>query len=342
MVCAIKYQSWNLVLFWEIILSKTKSSNSCQDIIYRQSSQDPSKAFYLELTMSSEVGPSVIPFNDLEPQFRVPSATEPEFIRWLISWVGGPTGWVNCNPGIAAQSDNVVVGLMTVPPGNRQKGLHYHTITEIYLVIKGELESFDHTPHTHRAGPMDLLYIPPGVPHGVRNSGTEDLELIWIHDKLERGGAATYYLDGVVTQSHPGKVELIKHADLEPSWGLPAAKQPGFMRFVVNWVGGGEGFINYNVARAVKSENVAIGLMCIPAGNKEVPTTRPSAEAYVVVRGKVLAELSHGKQELKRLDAIYLPPGDFKGVRNHGDEDAYIVWVHEVPQKIGSVTYHTT
>jgi hypothetical protein len=38
---------------------------------------------------------SIIRYRDLEPQWHVPGAKEPGFMRWLISWVGGPKGYVN-------------------------------------------------------------------------------------------------------------------------------------------------------------------------------------------------------------------------------------------------------
>lgn len=34
----------------------------------------------------------IIRWNDLEPQWHVPGAKEPGFMRYLVSWVGGPKG----------------------------------------------------------------------------------------------------------------------------------------------------------------------------------------------------------------------------------------------------------
>ena len=61
--------------------------------------------------------------------------------------------------------------------------MHVHSVTEIYVILKGEAESFDGVGNKHRAGPMDCLYIPAGVPHGVRTVGGEDLDLIWLHGR---------------------------------------------------------------------------------------------------------------------------------------------------------------
>jgi hypothetical protein len=35
--------------------------------------------------------------------------------------------------------------------------------------------------------------------------------------------------------------EIIHWKDLEPKWHVPGAKEPGFMRYLVNWVGGPKG-----------------------------------------------------------------------------------------------------
>ena len=106
--------------------------------------------------------------------------------------MGGPPGTVNFNPAQAAQSETAAVGFMAMPQGNRQAGLHIHSVTEIYVILKGEIEGYDHTGVPHRAGPGDCIYIPAGVPHGVRTVGDEDLHLIWVHDAIERLGVNRY------------------------------------------------------------------------------------------------------------------------------------------------------
>ena len=85
--------------------------------------------------------------------------------------------------------------MMYLPRGQRQAGRHTHGVTEIYVVLQGELEGFDASGHPHRAGPMDCTYIPAGCPHGVRNCGLQDVILIWVHDGIERDGIAIYYAD---------------------------------------------------------------------------------------------------------------------------------------------------
>ena len=57
-------------------------------------------------------------------------------LRSLITWMGGPPGHINSNPEQAIESLNCAVGLMDMPVGNRQPGVHTHTMTEIYIILE--------------------------------------------------------------------------------------------------------------------------------------------------------------------------------------------------------------
>lgn len=230
---------------------------------------------------------------------------------------------------------------MNLPVGQRQKGLHYHSIVEIYIILRGELESFDHTSKTHRAGPGDCIYIPAGVPHGVRNSGTTDCDLIWIHDGIEKIGTSVYFFDSIVNIPQPevDEITMIRYSDLEPSYATHRAKEVECMRWVINWVGGKEGYENFNRGIAVESEKVAIGLTVLQPGQKSVPHAHDDAEIYIVIRGKAVINLGKGNQEIGRLDGVYYPAGSVHAVRNHGEEPLHLMWVHERPQKAGSTKY---
>ena len=284
--------------------------------------------------------PEIIRYHDLEPQWHVPGAKEPGFMRWLISWVGGPPGYVNPNKDVAAISEEAVVGLMNLPVGQRQKGLHYHSVTEIYVVLKGHLMSYDGKGQTHRAGPMDCIYIPAGVPHGVRNCGSEDCELIWVHDGIEKIGTSVYYFDGIVTgPAQVDEISVINFLDLEPSYAAHRAKEVGYMRWLVSWVGGPAGYENYNRDIAAVSDKVAIGMTVLYPSQKQVSHSHSDAEVYVVMRGKALINMGERNQEIKRLDGVYIPAGTMHGIRNHGEEPVYLMWIHERPQKVGAVVY---
>ncbi|KIW86159.1 hypothetical protein Z517_01554 [Fonsecaea pedrosoi CBS 271.37] len=287
-------------------------------------------------------GPTIIPFDGLEPKWTTPGATEGGFLRWLISWVGGPKGYVNPSLGQSLISENICVGYMKLLAGNRQKGLHTHSIVEIYLVLRGELEGYDGLGHIHRAGPMDLIYIPVGVPHAVRATTLEDVELIWIHDGVEVKGTSIYYWDPE-TVPKVGGIDVLRFNDMHPSWEAPKAKQSPFLRWVVNFVGGKEGFINHDRDHAIVSEKVALGVEVILSGSGQVRHSLPgAAQCYVLLQGSVTVEAAdhHGASStLKRLDALWVPGGAVHALKNVGQESAVVFWCYERPQKEGSVVY---
>lgn len=295
----------------------------------------------LEEALEYDGGVEIIPFDSLEPRWTVPGATEGGFLRYLTSWVGGPEGHINPNFGLGAVvSQETSVGYMKLMTGCRQKGIHAHTIVEIYIILKGEIEGFDGTDHKHYAGPMDCVYIPKGVPHGVRNSGTEDLDLLWIHDGIEKKGLSTYYFE---EGSAPkiGGVSVIKFNNLEPHWAAPKAKEAPFLRYAITYVGGKDGYINTNPKQAALNDKTALGMMVIYPGNGQVPHSLPGNQCYVICQGRAL--ITKGQKgepkELRRLDGIWIPKGTVHSIRNPGHELLWVMWSHEVPQKADSVKY---
>jgi len=284
-------------------------------------------------------GVEIIPFDMLEPKWTTPGATEGGFLRYLTSWVGGPEGFINPNrDGGAIVSQDASVGYMKLMTGCRQKGVHAHTIVEIYIILKGEVEGFDGLGHTHHAGPMDCIYIPKGVPHAVRNSGTEDLDLLWIHDGIEKKGLSTYYYTEAETPKIGG-VEVIKFNNLEPHWGAPRAREAPFLRYVVSYVGGTGGYTNFNPKHAAVSEKCALGMMVIYPGNEQVPNSIPTDQCYVIVQGRALIIRGKKSKELRRLDGIFVPAGTVHSIKNPGHELLWVMWSHEKPQHTESIKY---
>lgn len=273
--------------------------------------------------------PTIIRWKDLEPSWHLPNQV-PGLMRWMLSWVAGPPGYYNSNPGHAVLSHNASVGFMHIPSGNRQKGRHYHGVTEIYVILRGEVLGYDGYGVPHRAGPMDCVYIPGGVPHGVRSYGDEPVDLIWIHDAIERKGTSKYWDESMPNPQDESNedIKIVPFKELEPNWGDGEPREPGQHHWSINWVGGVEGSKNSSPDLAIHNDKIAIGLTVIPAGHKQI-MHRPNAELNVIVRGKVVVNFGNGNDELQEMDAVYIPPGRSRTIRNHGDRDAYIVWVHE-------------
>ncbi|KIW77158.1 hypothetical protein Z517_09604 [Fonsecaea pedrosoi CBS 271.37] len=270
---------------------------------------------------------SIIPFRDLEPSWHVSSAKIPGFMRWLISWVGGPAGYVNPSLGRAVTGENIGVGYMYLPIGQQQEGLHYHSITEIYIILKGHVQSYDSD---------------GGRPHGVRNCGFEDVELVWLHDGIEAKGVTVYCNTQEELDRAPSRdpILTVSLKDLDPSWAAPRAKEPEFLRWSVNWVGGDKGFLDLNPGVSVVSDKLALGMTTVLPGHKQVPHSHETAEVYVVVGGKGIVNLGKGNQEVGYLDGLYFPPGTPHCLRNHGSEPLLIVWALERPERKGAVKYY--
>jgi len=274
--------------------------------------------------------PTVVRYRDLEPSWHLPNQV-PGLMRWMISWVGGGQGYVNSNPQDSCKSQHSSVGLMHIPKGNRQRGLHYHGVAETYIILKGEVMGWDGNKEVHRAGPLDCIYIPKGCPHGVRSVGGEEVDLIWIHDNIEKKGTSVYW-DGKSPNPQTSDIEMIRFNDLEPRWNDLDLKDPGHMHYMLSYVGGCEGKLNFNRGVASESENIGIGLLVIEPGHKQILKKCLTSEVYVLVRGKAIINFGNGNEELGRLDAVYLPASSSRSIRNHGREQVFIVWVHEEPQ----------
>ncbi len=61
---------------------------------------------------------------------------------------------------------------------------------------------------------------------------------------------------------------VIRDRDLEPSWDLKRAREPGFLRSLTTWIGGPEGHINSNLGHSAVSRGCAAGLMRMPVGSR--------------------------------------------------------------------------
>lgn len=274
----------------------------------------------------------IVRFRDLEPTWTTKQAKEPGTMRWLVTWVGGPKDHINTNPAIAVESTECAIGMMYLPVGQRQAGKHVHGVTEIYVILQGELEGFDASGHPHRAGPLDCTYIPAGCPHGVRNCGTEDVILFWVHDGIERNDAAVYYPDDHVFVDPPA-IELVRFTDLEPGWSDPGARVPGTMRWSVNWVGGLAGSTNHNPGVAAANSKIAIGMTTLEPGHTQPAEALAVARLYLVAGGQAVTDIGAGNEVLGRLDGLHLPSGESAALRNNGPQTLRLLWIDAPPPR---------
>jgi mannose-6-phosphate isomerase-like protein (cupin superfamily) len=275
--------------------------------------------------------PRVVRFEDLEPGWHeAPHSTEAGYFRWLSTYVGGPPGFLHEHPATGLVGGHSVMGIMGLPAGQRQYGLHRHTTTEIYLILQGRVESLEGQGVRQLAGPMDCLYIPAQAAHCVRTVGTEDVLLMYVHDEHEELGASKYVPDDdpslTVPEPHP---QLVRWDDLDPWWGAPQAAEAGHLRWSVSWVGGGEGTVNRNPGVAAHSDTVAMGATVISAANAEVPERWDTVRYIQVVQGRVRVDGHPELGVLGRLDVLVVPPGHPHALRPVGTEAAHVVWFHE-------------
>jgi mannose-6-phosphate isomerase-like protein (cupin superfamily) len=263
--------------------------------------------------------PRIVRFRDLEPSWATKQAKEPGFMRWLVTWVGGPAGYINTNPGAAVESTACAIGLMYLPRGQRQAGKHVHGITEIYIVLQGQLEGFDASGHPHNAGPLDCTCIPAGCPHGVRNCGLDDVILVWVHDGIERNGTAIYYPDDHEFIDVPS-IECVRFADLQADWSAPQAQIPGTMRWSASWIGPEK-------PSAVRNAKIAIGTTLLEPGNSQPGMAFSRSRLYLVAEGEAITNIGNGTTTLARLDGLHVPAGEIVAIRNNGPLPLRLLWI---------------
>ncbi len=75
-------------------------------------------------------------------------------------------------------SHGLSCGLLVLPPGE-ELPLHHHSPQEVYIIRQGEgllLSSLN----AQKVYKDSFVYIPKNFEHGLKNTGKEDLELLWI------------------------------------------------------------------------------------------------------------------------------------------------------------------
>jgi mannose-6-phosphate isomerase-like protein (cupin superfamily) len=229
---------------------------------------------------------------------------------------------------------------MWLPVGNRQSGVHIHSITEIYVILRGRVESIEPGGRRQIAGPFDCLSMPPGAPHAVRAIGPEDVLLLWVHDELEEAGGSEYFEESELGHSEGmPEVQFVPWDSMSPHWDLPQAKVGGHLRWTASWVGGGEGFEHYNRDVGAVNGRVSLSALVIPPGNSEVPHAYATPRQYLVVSGRALVLGENHGPPLEPLDLVVLPPNIPHAVRAVGTDTLRLISFHEEVQPEGSARY---
>lgn len=272
---------------------------------------------------------AVMRFEEINPTWNTMHAREPGHIRWIISYYGGGEGYINDNPENGLFSDRTAAGMMWLAAGNRQFGVHEHTMTEIYVILKGRVESIE-PGRRQQAGPLDVLYMPPQAPHAVRAVGEEDVLLLWAHDENELWGKSQYYdeSDSRWSDGTPA-VQVVRWADLAPRWDAPGAREGGTMRWWAAWAGGTGSEFPIEPGVGAESSRISLGSTVLPPGNSHVPHSHPFAEHYVVVSGRAAVVGGDPSTILGPHDYVGFSAGQVHALRAVGTEPLHVLWFHE-------------
>ncbi len=202
--------------------------------------------------------------------------------------MAGPEGYVNSNPGLAALSHEMSVGLMYLDVGNCQRGLHYRSVTEIYVILKGQVRRWDGKNEVDIAGPMDCFCIPAGVLHRVRCYVTEEVEVIWLHDAIEKKGITVCYtMEEENTKPQTEEISVIKFNHLKPQWTGPNVREPGHLHWLLNWFSSRISILD----KQQSGEEVSMGLMVVLPSMKHASHSGCTAELYIPMKRKALINL---------------------------------------------------
>lgn len=274
--------------------------------------------------------PRVVRFDELAPAWGLAyRSKEAGFFRWLTTYVGGPPGFLEQNPESGIVGEHSVLGVMGLPAGQRQYGLHRHPTTEVYLILQGQVESIEGEGQRQHLGPLDCLFIPRTSPHCVRTVGEEDVLLLYVHDEHEKLGEAKYVDDDDPSlrqpEPHPA---VVRWNRLEPWWGAPQAREAGHMQWSVNWVGRGEGALNPNPGESAEC-TVGLGMTTIAAASVTAEESWDANRYLFVHRGRVRVEGQPELGVLEPMDVLVVPRGCPYALRTVGLDPAQVVWFHE-------------
>ena len=97
---------------------------------------------------------------------------------WQENKNQGKFRWKYMTDSTIIQSHGLSCGVLVLPPGE-ELPLHHHSPQEVYIIRQGEglLLSSSNSKNVYKDS---FVYIPKNFYHGLRNTGKDDLELLWI------------------------------------------------------------------------------------------------------------------------------------------------------------------
>ncbi len=99
--------------------------------------------------------------------------------RIEMKGVKEPRGWRILVDPKGARSTRLSMGTQEIPPGGRIPRHLHEREEEILFFHEGEGEA-EVGGETHPVGPGSTVFLPVGVPHGVRNTGERPIRLVWV------------------------------------------------------------------------------------------------------------------------------------------------------------------
>ena len=97
---------------------------------------------------------------------------------WNYNKDQGKFRWKYIADSTQMKSHGLSCGVLFLPPGE-ELSLHHHSPQEIYIIRRGEgllISSLI----TKKVFKDSFVYIPKNFEHGLKNTGEEELELLWI------------------------------------------------------------------------------------------------------------------------------------------------------------------
>ena len=97
---------------------------------------------------------------------------------WIQNKNQGKFRWKYMADSTQIKSHGLSCGVLVLPPGENLP-LHHHSPQEVYIIRKGEGLLLSSSGST-KVYKDSFVYIPNNLKHGLKNTGKEDLELLWI------------------------------------------------------------------------------------------------------------------------------------------------------------------